>query len=72
MKTITLDDEAYEILVALKIDARDSFSKVVKRHFRRSGRVRSSAGGWGDVKDDEVVALRRDTVKAFDARQRKR
>jgi len=72
MKTITLDQEAYEILAGLKVDARDSFSKVVKRHFRKSCRIRSSAGSWHDVTDDEVAALRRETVTTFDARRRQR
>jgi predicted CopG family antitoxin len=71
MKTITLDEEAYEILATLKVDARDSFSKVVKRHFRRSGRIRSSAGSWGDVTDDEIAALRRETVATFETRRRR-
>lgn len=72
MKTITLDQEAYEILAALKIDPRDSFSKVVKRHFRKSGRIRSSAGSWDDMSDDEAVALRRETLLTFDSRRRER
>lgn len=72
MKTVTLDDEAYEILAALKVDTRDSFSKVVKRHFRKSGRIRSSAGSWEDATDHEVAALRQESVAAFEGHRRQR
>ena len=72
MKTVTLDEEAYEILAALKVDTRDSFSKVVKRHFRRSGRIRSSAGSWEDATDDEVAALRQESVATIEGRRRQR
>ena len=65
MKTVRLDEEAYEILAALKIDARDSFSDVVKRHFRRSGSIRASSGTWAETSDMEVAALRRGTLGAF-------
>lgn len=71
MKTITLDDEAYEILAALKVDRRDSFSKVVKRQFRKSGRIRSSSGTWGDMTDEEVAELREQTVRPFQVRRRR-
>ncbi len=72
MKTITLDDEAYAILAAMKVDPRDSFSKVVKRQFRKSGRIRSSAGSWKDATDAEVSALRRETLAAFAVRRKGR
>jgi len=72
MKTISLDDEAYRILAGLKVSARDSFSQVIKRHFRRSGRLRSSAGAWSDVTDDAVRVLREETVAAFQAAARRR
>lgn len=72
MKTITLDDEAYRTLAGLKVSPRDSFSQVIKRHFRRSGRVALSAGAWSDVTDDEVRALRKETVDAFQAASRRR
>jgi len=72
MKTVTLDEEAYEILASLKIDSRDSFSKLVKRHFRKPGRIRSSSGTWADASDQEIAALRREMVASFDARPKRR
>jgi len=72
MKTITLDEEAYGILATLKIDPKDSFSKVVKRHFRKAGRIRSSSGSWSDVTDEKVAVLRRETLGAFEPHPRRR
>ncbi len=72
MKTISLDDEAYRILAGLKVSTRDSFSHVIKRHFRKSGRLRASAGAWSDVTDDDVRALREETISAFEAAPRRR
>jgi len=71
MKTVTLDEEAYAVLNGLKVDGKDSFSKVVKRHFRRSGRLRSSAGAWSDLTKAEEERLRRETVQAFEPRRRR-
>lgn len=34
-KTITIDDDAYRLLVSLKRDGRDSFTKVILRHIYR-------------------------------------
>ena len=31
-KTITIDDDAYKLLRSLKQDARDSFTRVIRRH----------------------------------------
>lgn len=43
MKTISLDQEAYERLSAWKQPGRDSFSKVVKRMVPRKGSLASLA-----------------------------
>lgn len=59
MKTVTFDDEAYELLRGLKISPKDSFSDVVKRHFgARRATIEDTAGAWSDMTDDEVRALR--------------
>jgi predicted CopG family antitoxin len=34
-KTITIDDDAYKLLVSLKQNGRDSFTKVILRHVYR-------------------------------------
>ena len=70
-KTISLDDEAYRILASLKVSPRDSFSRVVKRPFRRSGRLRASAGAWSEVTDDEVRALCEETLDTFETAVRR-
>jgi predicted CopG family antitoxin len=69
MKTIKIDDEAYEILVSLRIDSRDSFSDVVKRHFRRSGSIRASSGAWAETSETEVATLRRETLDSLPGRK---
>lgn len=71
MKTITLDDEAYRLLAGRKLGHRDSFSRVVKAHFGKLGELRTSAGTWSDMSDREVARLRRETVEAFEARERR-
>lgn len=35
MKTITIDDDAYELLSSLKLEKGDSFTKVILRHVRK-------------------------------------
>lgn len=34
-KTITIDDDAYKLLVSLKQGAGDSFTKVIRRHVHK-------------------------------------
>jgi predicted CopG family antitoxin len=69
MKTVTFDEEAYEILRHLKVGPRDSFSDVVKRHLGRlAGRKASfedAFGGWSDMTDEEVRRMREETVQGF-------
>jgi predicted CopG family antitoxin len=68
-KTITLDDDAYQLLRSLKLGARDSFTRVVLRH------VHKPAETCGELLDASV----QDTPPAVDgallerlARERKR
>lgn len=34
-KTITIEDDVYELLASLKEDSRDSFTRVIRRHLPR-------------------------------------
>lgn len=65
MKTVSFDDEAYEILKGLKVGPDDSFSDVVKRRFGERQSLDASAGAWKDVPDERVERLRQETVEAF-------
>jgi predicted CopG family antitoxin len=72
VKTITIDLEAYEALARHKRKG-DSFSRVIKEHFGRSGTGRDLAallpeirlsGGTLDELDRLIAARRRDRAKA--------
>ena len=65
MKTVTFDDEAYELLRAAKLTPKESFSKVVKRTFGGAPTWKESAGGWSHWTDEDVRALRKETVDDF-------
>jgi predicted CopG family antitoxin len=71
MKTITLDEEAYYLLVSRKVGSRDSFSRVVKAHFGTIGHLRASAATWADMTRADVERLRRETVRTFDPPSRR-
>ncbi|HEV2316551.1 MAG TPA: antitoxin VapB family protein [Thermoplasmata archaeon] len=47
-KTIALDSEAYALLKAQR-KRDESFSDLVKRHFRPARRLADFAGAWSDV-----------------------
>lgn len=66
MKTVTFDDEAYNLLRGAKITPKESFSSVVKRTLGedRDG-LDTSFGAWKDMSDDDVRRLRRENVEAF-------
>lgn len=69
MKTVTFDDEAYELLRAAKLTPKESFSQVVKRVW---GPPRGAAG-WdkvfgalkGEWTDEDVRKMRQDSIDAF-------
>lgn len=65
MKTVSFDDEAYNLLKGAKISPAESFSDVVKRHFGLRRPLADSAGGWADMDDDEAERLRRASVDDF-------
>jgi len=52
-------------LASFKIDRKDSFSNVVKRHFKSTGKATSGAGSWSDMSDEEVDGLRKETLEVF-------
>jgi predicted CopG family antitoxin len=67
MKTVSLDDEAYELLRGAKASRRDSFSDVVKRHFDSRARAQdleASFGTW-TMEDGQAAELRSSVRKGF-------
>lgn len=70
MKTVTFDDEAYDLLRSAKLTQDESFSKVVKRvlgHGEAAGRDGwdRSFGAWGDLDDAHLARLRQGSIDAF-------
>jgi predicted CopG family antitoxin len=65
MKTVTFDEEAYELLRSAKLSPRESFSHVVKRTLGGRPHWRDSAGAWAHVTDEQVARLRRDSEETF-------
>lgn len=65
MKTVSFDDDAYNLLKGAKSSPAESFSDVVKRHFGVRRTLADSAGGWADVSAAEAKRMRRETVDAF-------
>lgn len=73
MKTVSLDDEAYNLLKGAKVSPADSFSDVVKRHFGgKRPDIWATHGAWKDMTDDEVRALREETNRALDRPRKQR
>ncbi len=66
-KIIALDPEAYALLKAQRKRV-ESFSDLVKRHFRPSCRLADFAGAWSDLSAKERAELRkeRETGRAID------
>lgn len=66
MKTVSLDDDAYDLLKGAKVRPTESFSEVVKRHFgARRGGIEATAGAWADADPDLLVRLKRERLDAF-------
>lgn len=65
MKTVTFDDEAYELLRSAKLTPKESFSHVVKRTLGHKPTLDQSFGAWADMTDEEVKRLRRESVETF-------
>lgn len=67
MKTVSLDDEAYELLRGAKASRRDSFSSVVKRHFDagvRADDLEASFGSWS-MNEAQTAELRSSVREGF-------
>lgn len=65
MKTVTFDDEAYELLRRAKLTPKESFSHVVKRLAGSRPRWEDSFGAWSDMTKEEAARLRRESVETF-------
>ena len=65
MKTVSFDDEAYNLLKGAKRSPSESFSDVVKREFGSRRDLLDSAGAWADASDDDIEQLRDETRRAF-------
>lgn len=65
MKTVTFDDEAYEILRGLKQSSKESFSDVVKRHLGKRRSIQDSAGAWSGLPRERFAEIRRESIEAF-------
>lgn len=65
MKTVSFDDEAYNLLKGAKLPG-ESFSDVVKRTLghRRDG-IRATAGAWKDMPDDLYARLKTEREETF-------
>lgn len=58
-KTISLSDDAYELMVAAK-GPKESFSELARRFFGKARRpISDLAGAWSAVSDDEVAEMKR-------------
>lgn len=67
MKTISLDEDAYDLLRGAKVSRKDSFSAVVKRHFdsrTRAEDLEASFGAW-TMGDEEAGELRSSVREGF-------
>lgn len=69
-KTIALDQEAYALLKSHKKGV-ESFSDVVKRHFRPSRKLSEFVGAWSDLSEREKRALAEERRSGKEADRRR-
>jgi predicted CopG family antitoxin len=69
-KTIALDQEAYSLLKAHR-KPDESFSALVKRHFRPAHRLADFAGAWSDLPAAERKSLHRERDAGREADRRR-
>jgi predicted CopG family antitoxin len=69
-KTIRVDQEAYALLKSHK-KRDESFSDLVKRHFRPPRKLSEFAGAWSDLSSKEWTGFERDRKLGKEADRRR-
>ena len=62
-KTITIMDDAYELLARNKRKD-ESFSDVVRREFSKKGSILDLAGAWSDLSDKDAMEMEKAIKKS--------
>ncbi len=62
-KTITIMEDAYELLVRNKRKD-ESFSDVVRREFSKKGSILDLAGEWSDLSDKDAKEMEKAVKKS--------
>ena len=62
-KTITIMDDAYELLSRNKRKD-ESFSDVVRREFSKKGSILDLAGAWSDLSDKDAMEMEKAVKKS--------
>ena len=62
-KTITIMDDAYELLARNK-KKDESFSDVVRREFSKKGSILDLAGAWSDLSDKDALEMEKSIKKS--------
>jgi len=62
-KTITIMDDAYELLDRSK-RKNESFSDVVRREFSKKGNILDLAGAWSDLSDKDALEMEKSIKKS--------
>lgn len=61
-KTISIMDDAYMLLLRNKM-RNESFSEVIRRHFKKKRDIMEFAGAWNDMDNEEVDELKENIRK---------